>query len=184
MKDFFKTFGKGLLYFILFPFLLVYLVILGIYLFFKNIYYFFFIHSKKYKGDVDKTDNHAQKILDDNRYETVEEKSNDAEIVKEEHHEHNSTINNYIIADEATLKKIMNGKPVEKALEDNEAKKVDAIDLDIKTIEQNTYVEEIDADEDDIDTPVYLEDENTLGMDDEEKLKYHGSSLRREEEDK
>lgn len=171
MKDFFKTFGKGILYFILFPFLLIYLVLLGVYLFFKNIYYIFYLKSKKFEKDVLSNEETAQKILDDNRYEEVDNTPKNDEVI-EEHHEHNSTINNYIIADEATLKKILNGKPVTEALEEKE-KEAKELDLNIKNIESNTYVEEISY-EDEI-------DEKTKDMSEEERLKYHCSILKREE---
>ncbi len=99
MKDFFKTFGLGLLYVILLPFLVVYLALLGIYLFFKNFVWIFLFKNKKYKAQIYENEEQAQKILEKNRYkeeapatntETVIEKSEDKNVTY-------NTTNNIII---------------------------------------------------------------------------------------
>lgn len=68
MTSFLKTFGLGILYFILLPFLLIYLVLMGIYLFFKNIIYIFLYKNKSYKEELSKKEDKAFKILKGNHY--------------------------------------------------------------------------------------------------------------------
>ena len=71
MKGFLKTFGKGILYFILSPFALIFLILFGIYLFFLNIFTFFATLKKKKskKEYVNKLDQKALNILKGNKYE-------------------------------------------------------------------------------------------------------------------
>lgn len=66
MKDFFKTIGLGILYIILLPFLLIYLIVYAVYLFFRCIIYTFerLINRKKNK----ELDDKADKILENSRY--------------------------------------------------------------------------------------------------------------------
>lgn len=111
MKDFFKTFGLGLLYFILFPFLLCYLIIMGIYLLFKDIFYIFLYKNKKYKKKVKDNEIKAQAILNKNRYkEDVKEEKNDVKLedVNPNNVTYNTT-NNIIITN-------MDSKEVKKKL--------------------------------------------------------------------
>lgn len=68
MTSFLKTFGLGILYFILLPFLLVYLILMGIYLLFKNIVYIFLYKNKSYKDDLFTKEDKAFKILKGNHY--------------------------------------------------------------------------------------------------------------------
>ena len=68
MTSFLKTFGLGILYFILLPFLLIYLVLMGIYLFFKNIIYIFLYKNRSYKEQLFKKEDKAFKILKGNHY--------------------------------------------------------------------------------------------------------------------
>lgn len=67
MDSFFKTFGKGILYFLLLPFMIIGLVIYGIYLFFVFIVYIFktlvyFFKGKKFEVK-DDLDEQAYEIL-------------------------------------------------------------------------------------------------------------------------
>lgn len=70
MKAFFVTLGKGILYFILFPFALVFIALYGIYLFFLNIFTFLGMFKKKksMKKYVDNLDQKAMNILKGNKY--------------------------------------------------------------------------------------------------------------------
>ena len=71
MKSFLKTFGKGILYFILSPFALIFLSLFGIYLFFINISTFFKNLKKKNgtKENVTNLDKKALNILRGNKYQ-------------------------------------------------------------------------------------------------------------------
>ena len=75
MKAFFVTLGKGILYFILFPFALIFISLYGVYLFFLNIFTFFgeFKKKKSMKKYVSDLDEKAMNILKGNKY--VEESS-------------------------------------------------------------------------------------------------------------
>ena len=70
MKAFFVTLGKGILYFILFPFALIFISLYGIYLFFLNIFTFFgeFKKKKSMKKYVSDLDEKAMNILKGNKY--------------------------------------------------------------------------------------------------------------------
>ncbi len=70
MKAFFVTLGKGILYFILFPFALIFISIFGVYLFFLNIFTFFGEFKKKnsMKKYVSELDEKAMNILKGNKY--------------------------------------------------------------------------------------------------------------------
>lgn len=70
MKAFFVTLGKGILYFILFPFALIFISIFGVYLFFVNIFTFFSMFKKKksMKKYVNELDEKAMNILKGNKY--------------------------------------------------------------------------------------------------------------------
>ena len=63
MKAFFVTLGKGILYFILFPFALIFISLYGVYLFFLNIFTFFgeFKKKKSMKKYVSQLDEKAYK---------------------------------------------------------------------------------------------------------------------------
>lgn len=111
MKDFFKTFGLGLLYFILFPFLLLYLIIMGIYLLFKDIFYIFLYKNKKYKKKIKDNEIKAQAILNKNRYKE-DDKKEDNDLKIETTNPNNvtyNTTNNIIITN-------MDSKEVKKKL--------------------------------------------------------------------
>ena len=70
MKAFFVTLGKGILYFILFPFALIFISLYGVYLFFLNIFTFFgeFKKKKSMKKYVSQLDEKAMNILKGNKY--------------------------------------------------------------------------------------------------------------------
>ncbi len=70
MKAFFVTLGKGILYFILFPFALIFISLYGVYLFFLNIFTFFgeFKKKKSMKKYVSDLDEKAMNILKGNKY--------------------------------------------------------------------------------------------------------------------
>ena len=70
MKAFFVTLGKGILYFILFPFALIFISLYGVYLFFLNIFTFFgeFKKKKSMKKYVSDLDQKAMNILKGNKY--------------------------------------------------------------------------------------------------------------------
>ena len=70
MKAFFVTLGKGILYFVLFPFALIFISIFGVYLFFLNIFTFFSMFKKKnsMKKYVSELDEKAMNILKENKY--------------------------------------------------------------------------------------------------------------------
>lgn len=97
-RGFVSTFLHGLLYAILFPFFLVFLLLYGIYLFFKNIFYIFLIGNKKYKEKFQKYDNKAENVLAINKYANSEENEvkpqEEIEPIKEENKVVYNTTNN------------------------------------------------------------------------------------------
>ena len=75
MMSFLKTFGKGILYFIGLPFLIVFLVLYGIYLFGIFLYYFlkmiiYFFKGKKFNLK-DEMDDKALYILKQRKAEVI-----------------------------------------------------------------------------------------------------------------
>lgn len=144
MKDFFKTFGLGLLYFITFPFLLIYLMFFGMYLLFKDIVYIFLYKNKKYKKKVNFLEEKAELILDNNRYHEEDKKEGDKDLdlvkeVKTSNITYNTT-NNIIIAN-------MDAKEVKKKISEdpNFFEKLTRVDPDNK---EPKYIESNDVDED------------------------------------
>ncbi len=109
MKGFLKTFGKGILYFILSPFALIFIALFGIYLFFLNIFTFFTNLKKKNskKEKINKLDQKAMAILKGNKYE------------EEVHVEpiSNVTNNNIVITNKEDLMSLV------KSLKEEESKK-------------------------------------------------------------
>ena len=80
MMRFFKTFGKGILYFIGLPFLIVFLVLYGIYLFGIFLYYFlkmiiYFFKGKKFNLK-DEMDDKALYILKQRKAEAINKELN------------------------------------------------------------------------------------------------------------
>ncbi len=98
MKYFLTTFGKGILYFILSPFALVFIILFGIYLFFLNIFTFCKEFKKKNstKDYVSRLDKKALDILKGNKY--VEENVNQPS---------NVTNNNIVITSKEDLMNLM-----------------------------------------------------------------------------
>lgn len=109
MKGFLKTFGKGILYFILSPFALIFIALFGIYLFFLNIFTFFTNLKKKNskKEKINKLDQKAMAILKGNKYE---EDVHDEPIS-------NVTNNNIVITNKEDLMSLV------KSLKEEESKK-------------------------------------------------------------
>lgn len=68
MKSFFTTFGWGLLYVILLPFILLFLCLYGIYLLIKNCFYIFYINNKEYNEKLMNAEKRAEAILSNNKY--------------------------------------------------------------------------------------------------------------------
>lgn len=68
MKSFFTTFGWGLLYIILLPFILLILILYGIYLLIKNCFYIFYINNKEYNEKLKIAEKRADVILSNNKY--------------------------------------------------------------------------------------------------------------------
>lgn len=80
MMSFLKTFGKGILYFIGLPFLIVFLVLYGIYLFGIFLYYFlkmiiYFFKGKKFNLK-DEMDDKALYILKQRKAEAINKELN------------------------------------------------------------------------------------------------------------
>lgn len=82
-RGFLSTFAHGLLYAIVFPFFLLFLIVYGVYLFIKNIFYIFLIGNKKYKERYEKYDNKAENVLAINKYVNSDEAENKEEIKEE-----------------------------------------------------------------------------------------------------
>lgn len=164
MKSFFKTFGLGLLYFILFPFLVVYLILIGIYLLFKDIFYVFLYKNKKYKKKMKDNEAKAQAILNKNRYyEEKDEVKNDVKI--EDTNPNNvtyNTTNNIIITN-------MDSKEVKKKLASDPDYFLKLARNKDNEEENNTkYIESNDVSDDFL---IENKDETTLNDDDPVELK-------------
>ena len=111
MKAFFVTLGKGILYFILFPFALVFIALYGIYLFFVNIFTIFSMLKKKnsMKKYVNDLDQKAMNILKGNKY--VEE--NAPQLVSS-----NVTNNNIVITNKEDLMNLVKELKKEEKVEE------------------------------------------------------------------
>lgn len=114
MKSFLKTFGKGILYFILSPFALIFLSIFGIYLFFVN-FFTFFKNLKKKNGMKQKVNNLDQKALNILRGNKYQEDPQTSPV----NNTSNVTNNNIVITNKEDLLNLVN------SLKQEENKRID-----------------------------------------------------------
>lgn len=132
MKSFLKTFGKGILYFILSPFALIFIALIGIYLFFVNFVTFFKGLNKKNKTKiyVEKLDKKAIDILKGNKYQENEPQSN-------VNNTSNVTNNNIVITNKEDLLNLVN------SLQEENKKITQSNPNLIENVKDNYVIEEI-----------------------------------------